>query len=66
MRMQKIAEDKSVVSPEIWKHPKSEKKSFRISDTPKQWKDVSEIRIPPNSAKMFPNFGYPQTVQKCF
>ena len=62
-RGQKIAEDKSKVSDEIWKHPKSEKKSFRISDTPKQCKYVSELRIPPNRAKMFPNFGYPQTVQ---
>ena len=53
MRMQKIAEVKSVVSPEIWKHPKSEKKSFRISYTPK-------------IAKMFPNLGHPQTVQRCF
>ena len=62
---QKIIEDKSKVSPEIWKHPKSEKKSFRISYTPKDCKDVSEFRIPPKSAKMFPNFGYPQTVQRC-
>ena len=63
---QKITEDKSKVSPEIWKHPKSEKKSFLISLTPKDCKDVSELRIPPNSAKMFPNFGYPQIVQRCF
>ena len=53
MRMQKIAEDKSVVSSEIWKHPKSEKKSFRISHTPK-------------ITKMFPNLGHPQAMQRCF
>ena len=53
-RKQKIAEDKSKVSPEIWKHPKSEKKK------------VSEFRTPPKIAKMFPNFGYPQKRQRCF
>lgn len=65
-RKPKIAEDKSKVLPEIWKHPKSEKKSFRISYTPKECNDVSEFRIPqtvqrcfrisdtPNSAKIFP------------
>ena len=50
---QKIAEDESMVSPEIWKQPKSEKKSFRISYTPK-------------ISKMFPNFGHPQKLQSCF
>ena len=50
---QKITEDKSKVSPKIWKPQRVKRK-------------VSEFRKPPKIAKMFPNFGYPQIVQRCF
>ena len=65
-RKPKIVEDKSKVLPEIWKQPKSEKESFRISYTPKRVQRCFRISDTPNSAKMFPNFGFPQTLQRCF
>ena len=42
------------------------KRCFRISDTPKDHKNVSEFRIPRKTTKMFPKFGNPERTQKCF
>ena len=63
-RKRKFAVDKFMVSPEIsifpnFGNPQRVHRRFRISDIPKECKDVSEFRISLKNRKMSPNFGYP-------
>ena len=63
-RKQKFAVDKLMVSPVTstfpnFRNPQRVHRRFRVSDIPKERKNVSEFRISLKNTKMFPKFGNP-------